>query len=104
MEADFVAAAKAELKPGSPLEICAVLNRLPPSELGDHILIDAIDEVMDKLYRRKKLFIPGHRWLSEDPASIRGQLTSLFENGEICRDSETGLWTSPWTYYFTVGL
>ncbi|WP_405922883.1 hypothetical protein [Streptomyces sp. NBC_00035] len=75
MEDAFIAAARAEQAEHFHAEICGVLNRMPPPLLDgpDAEVIDAVDNLMDDLFRRDILSCPGHRWLSGPlPESIRG--------------------------------
>jgi hypothetical protein len=54
VKAEFIAAAVAEQEyTGGSVEICAVLNRLPSGFLSgpDDQVIDAVDVLMDDLYR-----------------------------------------------------
>jgi hypothetical protein len=86
VEAEFLAAAAAEqVHTGGPVEICAVLNRLPRGLLSgpDDRVIDAVDALMDELYRRRELTCPGHRWSSgPPPTSIREHLVRLHAPGQ----------------------
>ncbi|MER5915792.1 hypothetical protein ABT124_36610 [Streptomyces sp. NPDC001982] len=107
MRAAFIAAAVAEQKhTGGPVEICAVLNRLPRGLLSgsDMQVIDEVDALMDDLYQQGKLTCPGHRWLSgPPPASIRGHLVHLHEHGKIRRDALSGEWNwGDLTSYFAM--
>lgn len=75
MRAEFIAATAVEQEcTGGPVEICAVLNRLPRGRLGGSVaqVIDEVDALMDDPYRQGELVCPGHRWLDgPPPASIR---------------------------------
>lgn len=95
MEAEFVAATVAEQRANGIAEISAVLNRLPPGLLPDDDTeaIEAVDLLMDDLYRRHLLICRGHQWLSEPLESIRGHATNLLEIGALRRDPSTGHWT-----------
>lgn len=96
MKAEFIAATVAEQEyTGGPVEICAVLNRLPPELLNgpDDQVIDEVDALMDDLYRQGELVCPGHRWLSgPPPSSIRDHLVRLHARGNVHRDAATGEW------------
>ncbi|WP_128376476.1 hypothetical protein [Streptomyces cavernae] len=96
MRAAFIAATVAEQEhTGGVVEICAVLNRLPPRLLrgSDKQVIDEVDALMDDLYQQGELTCPGHRWLSgPPPASIRGHLVRLHEHGKIYRDAASRDW------------
>jgi predicted HAD superfamily Cof-like phosphohydrolase len=62
VKAEFIAAAVAEQEyTGGSVEICAVLNRLPDGFLSgtDDQLIDAVDALMDDLYRQGELVCQG---------------------------------------------
>ena len=107
MEAEFIAATVAEQEyTGGPVEICAVLNRLPRGLLSgpDDQVVDEVGALMDDLYRRGELACPGHRWLSgPPPTSIRDHLVGLHARGNVRRDAATGEWT--WvdlTSYFSM--
>lgn len=106
MRAEFMAAAAAEQESGSVAEISAVLNRLPREILAGPAdrVVDAVDAVMDELYRQRRLHCPGHRWLSgPPPPTIREHLVRLHAEGNLLRDEVTGIWTwSRVTSYFTV--
>ncbi|WP_326718721.1 hypothetical protein OHT59_03815 [Streptomyces sp. NBC_00243] len=54
MEDAFIAAARAEQAEHFHAEICGVLNRMPPPLLDspDAEVIDAVDNLMDDLFRR----------------------------------------------------
>jgi hypothetical protein len=97
VKAEFVAAAVAEQAyTGGPVEICAVLNRLPSELLTgpDDRVVDTVDALMDQLYRHGELSCPGHRWLSgPPPASIRGHLVHLHASGNINRNAANGVWS-----------
>lgn len=98
MKSEFIAATLAEQeRTGGPAEICAVLNRLPQPLLAapDHELIEKVDALMDTLYREGTLLIPGHRWLTTPPPTIRHHLVTLHTTGNIHRHPTTGKWT--WT-------
>jgi hypothetical protein len=106
MRDEFIAAAVAEQASGAVAEISAVLNRLPREVLDgpDGRVVDAVDALMDELYRHGRLHCPGHRWLSgPPPPSIREHLVRLHVGGNLFRDTATGTWTwSRFTSYFTV--
>jgi hypothetical protein len=96
VKAEFIAATVAEQEyTGGPVEICAVLNRLPPELLNgpDNQVIDEVDALMDDLYWQGELACPGHRWLSgPPPSSIRDHLVRLHARGNVHRDGATGEW------------
>lgn len=96
MKTEFIAATVAEQEyTGGPVEICAVLNRLPHGLLSgpDDQVIDEVDALMDNLYRQGELVCPGHRWLSgPPPTSIRDHLVRLYARGNVHRDTATGEW------------
>jgi hypothetical protein len=96
MKAEFIAATVAEQEfTGGPVEICAVLNRLPRELMSgpSDQVVDEVDAVMDDLYRQGELVCPGHRWLSgPPPTSIRHHLVSLHGHGSVQRDAATGQW------------
>jgi hypothetical protein len=97
VKAEFIAATVAEQEyTGGPVEICAVLNRLPRGLLSgpDDQVIDEVDALIDDLYRQGELVCPGHRWLSgPPPTSIRDHLVRLHAHGNVQRDAATGEWT-----------
>ncbi|GAA0547463.1 hypothetical protein GCM10009546_06920 [Actinomadura livida] len=95
MKAEFIAATIAEQHHTSgPAEICAVLNRLPPTLLTapDAQVIDQVDALMDDLYRQGALTCPGHRWLTTPPPTIHNHLLNLHTQGHIHRHAATGEW------------
>lgn len=104
MEDAFIAAARAEQVEHIHAEICGVLNRMPPPLLDgpDAEVIDAVDNLMNDLFRRDILSCPGHRWLSGPlPESIRGGLNKLLLEGCIRRDPSSGRWSwDRYTAYF----
>ncbi|MFC7533174.1 hypothetical protein [Actinoplanes sp. GCM10030250] len=106
MKDEFIAAAAAEQASGTVAEISAVLNRLPREFLRgtDDRVVDAVDALMDELYRQGRLHCPGHRWLNgPPPPSIREHLVRLHADGNLFRDATTGMWMwSRFTSYFTV--
>lgn len=106
MRDEFIAVAAAEQASGAVAEVSAVLNRLPGELLRgpDDRVVDAVDALMDELYRQGRLHCPGHRWLSgPPPQSIRGHLVRLHADGNLLRDAATGRWTwSRFASYFTV--
>jgi hypothetical protein len=102
---EFVAAALAEQASTRIAEITAVLNRLPPELLRgpDERVVDAVDALMDELYRHGRLVCPGHRWLSGPPSTIRAHLVRLHAAGHLFRDAATGVWGwSECTSFFKV--
>jgi hypothetical protein len=107
LEVDFLATCRASaLDAGDPvLQICKVLNRLPAAafEPGhDAELIDQIDALMDDLFKRGRLACPGHRWSSEPVASIRHQLTGLFQSGHVRRDAGGRWMWERYNCYFVI--
>jgi hypothetical protein len=96
VKVEFVTAVVAEQEyTGGPVEICAVLNRMPRELLSgpDNRVIDEVDALMDELYRQRELTCPGHRWLSgPPPASIRDHLVHLHARGNIKRNAASGEW------------
>ncbi len=95
IKSEFIKATfKVEKKQHAP-EICVVLNNMPTDLLKKHgeTIIYTLDAIMDDLYKKGELSCPGHRWLSGPlPASIRGHLIHLFEEGLIFQDKETYFW------------
>ena len=104
MRDEFIAATASEQASGAVAEISAVLNRLPREFLRgpDDRVVDAVDALMDELYRQGRLHCPGHRWLSgPPPPSIREHLVRLHAGGNLLRNAATGMWTwSRFTSYF----
>ena len=91
-------------------EICAVLNQMSMAtgNYQGEDFIGLIDEIIDNLYRKNKLAIPGHRWLSgPKPSTIRRDLLLYFQEGYIWQDKETNLWHHKelrWYYQMTHSL
>jgi hypothetical protein len=79
MEAELMAAyAASRAEQGEPVELYAMLNRLV-FPLDERQWLDQVDDAIDRLYRAGRLHVRGHRWLSDRPASIRGNLVAMFD-------------------------
>jgi hypothetical protein len=100
MEAELLAAYNAAIAElGEPVELYALLNRLPPGA-DDRRWLDELDEFLDRFYRAKRLYVRGHRWLAERPATIRGDLVGMFDRGHLQR--VYGRWRCAFTSHITV--
>ncbi len=86
----------------SILPLLDLLSQAHPDTPPDE-LVGQVDAALDRLYRAGRVSYAGHRWLSDPPATVAGNLNAL--RPELRFDATTGTWSwtgTAWTHNIAV--
>jgi hypothetical protein len=66
-------------------------------------LVHQLDAALDRLYRARRAFFAGHRWLDENPPSVAGSLIARLSDLHFDPTTRTWSWTgTAWTDNITI--